>query len=167
MNRICWKIEDAFRSTDVIPNADFDKSILKSDAEYTQEEYEQIQHLYDEYNKGMQLFLKNQNQNDFGDDEVGFDIVHLKDIFADECSKLCPNTEVLANIVIDVCYTSNKNKTFAWDVAGEQIFNNVLKNSGYIIQYPIKDENGDIEFNGKMFSLYTQQIGGDADVDFE
>jgi hypothetical protein len=115
----------------------------------------------------MQLFLKKQNQNDFGDDEVGFDIVHLKDIFIDECNKACPNSEVLANIVVDLCYTSNKNKTFAWDVAGECIFNNVLRNSGCTIKYPIKDENGDIEFNGKRFSLHTQQIGGDIYVDFE
>ena len=85
----------------------------------------------------------------------------------DECIKVCPNEEVLANIVVDLCYTSSKNKTFAWDVAGEQIFNNVLKNSGYMIRYPVKDENGDIEFDGKKFSLYVQQIGGDADVDFE
>ncbi len=167
MNRICWKIEDEFFSTDVIPNVDFDRSILKSDAKYTHEEYEQIRQLYDEYNKGMQLFLKRQNQNDLGDDEVGFDIVHLKDVFVDECSKVCPNSEVLANIVVDLCYTSNKNKTFAWDVAGEQIFNNVLKNNDYIIQYPVKDENGCIEFNGKKFSLHAQQIGGDVDVDFE
>ena len=167
MNRICWRIEDAFQTADVLPNVDFDKSILKNTSVYTQEEYEQIKQLYDEYNRGMQLFLKNQNQNDFGDDEVGFDIVHLKDIFINECSKVCPNTDVLSNIVVDLCYTSNKNKTFAWDVAGEQIFNNVLKNSGYIIKYPIRDENGDIEFDGKMFSLHTQQIGGDLDVDFE
>ena len=167
MNRICWKIEDAFLSTDVMSDAVFDKNILKSDAEYTQEEYKQIQCLYDEYNKGMQLFLKKQNQNDLGDDEVGFDIIHLKDVFVDECNKVCPNSEVLANIVVDLCYTSNKNKTFAWDVAGEQIFNNVLRKNGYRIKYPIKDENGDIEFDGKRFSLYTQQIGGDADVDFE
>lgn len=167
MNRICWKIEDEFQTTDVLPSVDFDTSILKSDAEYTQEEYNQITQLYDEYNKGMQLFLKNQNQNDLGDDEVGFDIVRLKDIFIDECNKTCPNSEVLANIVVDLCYTSNKNKTFAWDVAGEQIFNNVLKKNGYKIQYPVKDENGDIEFDGKKFSLYIQQIGGDVDVDFE
>ena len=167
MNRICWKIEDEFQTTDVLPSVDFDTSILKSDAEYAQEEYNQIAQLYDEYNKSMQLFLKNQNQNDLGDDEVGFDIVRLKDIFVDECNKVCLNSEALANIVVDLCYTSNKNKTFAWDVAGEQIFSNVLKNNGYTIQYPRKDENGDIEFDGKKFSLYIQQIGGDVDVDFE
>jgi hypothetical protein len=167
MNRICWRIEDEFHTTDVLPNVDFDKSILKSNEPYTQEEYKQVEHLYDEYNKGMQLFLKKQNQNDLGDDEVGFDIVHLKDVFAGECSKVCPNLEVLANIVVDLCYTSSKNKTFAWDVAGEQIFNNVLKNSGYTIRYPVKDANGDIKFGGKTFSLYTQKIGGDVDVDSE
>ncbi|MEE1302332.1 MAG: hypothetical protein UHD64_06060 [Bacteroidales bacterium] len=167
MNRICWRIEDEFSSTDVLPNVDFDCSILKSSTEYTQEEYEAVKQLYEEYNKNMQLFLKQKKQNELGDDEVGFDITHLKDIFIDECSKVCPNIEVLANIVVDVCYTSNKNKTFAWDVAGEQIFNNVLKNNGYIIKYPIKDDNGDIEFCGNKFSLHIQQIGGDLDVDSE
>lgn len=167
MNRICWRIEDEFKTTNVLPNVKFDCSILKSNMEYTREEYEAVKQLYDEYNKNMQLFLKQQKQNDFGDDEVGFDVMHLKDIFIDECIKACPNLEVLANIVVDLCYTSSKNKTFAWDVAGEQIFNNVLKNNGYIIKYPVKDENGDIEFNGNKYSLYTQQIGGDLDVNFE
>ena len=167
MNRICWRIEDEFCTTDVLPNVEFDYSILKNDAEYTPEEYDAIKHLYDEYNKNMQLFLKQKNQNELGDDEVGFDIVNLKDIFIDECNKVCPDSEVLANIVVDLCYTSNKNKTFAWDVVGEQIYNNVLKNNNYTIRYPIKDSNGDIEFGGNKFSLYAQQIGGDLDVDSE
>ena len=167
MNRICWRIEDEFKTTDVLSHIEFDYSVLKSDAEYTQDEYEAVKQLYDEYNKNMQLFLKQKKQNELGDDEVGFDITHLKDIFVDECTQVCPSVEVLANIVVDLCYTSSKNKTFAWDVAGEQIFKNVLKNNEYIIQYPVKDENGDIEFNGNRFSLYTQQIGGELDVDFE
>ena len=167
MNRICWKIEDEFQTTNVLPNISFDRRILKNDAQYTAEEYRQVKRLYDEYNNCMQLFLKRHNQNEFGDDEVGFDIVQLKEAFISECNKVCPNSEVLSNIVIDLCYTSNKNKTFAWDVAGEQIFNNVLKNSGNIIQYPVKDINGDIEFDGKKFSLYIQQIGGDIDVDLK
>ena len=167
MNRICWKIEDAFATTNVLPNVEFDYSILKSAAEYTPDEYNAVKQLYDEYNKNMQLFLKQKKQNELGDDEVGFDILHLKDIFTAECIKVCPDLEVLANIVVDMCYTSSKNKTFAWDVAGEQIFNNVLQNNGGVITYPVKDECGDIEFCGNKFSLYTQKIGGDLDVDFE
>jgi hypothetical protein len=167
MNRICWRLEDEFKTTNVLPNVSFDCSILKSDTTYTQDEYDAIKQLYDEYNKNMQLFLKQKKHNELGDDEVGFDILHLKDVFVDECTKICPRVDVLSNIVVDLCYTSNKNKTFAWDVVGEQLFKNVLKNNGYIIQYPVKDDSGDIEFGGQKFSLYTQQIGGGLDVDFE
>lgn len=167
MNRICFRIEDEFQTTNVLPNVEFDHSILKTDAIYTQEEYDKIAKLYDEYNKNMQFFLKQKNKNELGDDEVGFDVMRFKNEFVDACSVVCPNEEILANIVVDLCYTTSKNKTFAWDVSGDQIFNNVLKNNGGIITYPIKDDNGNIEFCGKKFILHTQKIGGEANVDFE
>ena len=167
MNRICFKIEDEFQTTNVLPNVEFDHSILKSKAEYSQEEYDAVSKLYDEYNKNMQLFLKQKNKNELGDDEVGFDVMRFKNEFLNACMIECPNEEVLANIVVDLCYATSKNKTFAWDVAGEQIFRNVLKNNENIIAYPIKDNNGDIEFCGKRFTLHTQKIGGEANVDFE
>ncbi len=167
MNRICWRIEDEFQTTDVLPDIEFDYSILKTDAEYTKEEYDEISKLYDEYNKNMQFFLKQKNKNELGDDEIGFDVVRLKNEFVNDCSVICPDFEILSNIVVDLCYTSSKNKTFAWDIAGEQIFNNILKNNGNTITYPVKNDDGDIEFCGKRFSLHTQQIGGDLDVDSE
>lgn len=167
MNRICWRIEDAFQTMDVLPDVVFDPSILKSDAIHTVDEYNVIQQLYEEYNKNMQLFLKGANKNDSMKEERDVFTLQLTEEFAQACAVACPNEEVLANILVDVCYTSNKNKSFAWDIAGEQIFNNILKNNGYTIQYPVKDDNGDIEFCGKRFSLYTQQIGGDFNVDFE
>lgn len=167
MNRICFRIEDEFQTTNVLPDIEFNRSILKSDAQYSQEEYDEIARLYDEYNKNMQFFLKQKNKNELGDDEVGFDIIRLKNEFVNTCSSVCPNEEILANIVVDLCYTSSKNKTFAWDVSGDQIFKNVLKNNGGVISYPVKDEDGDIEFCGKRFVLHTQKIGGDVNVDIE
>jgi hypothetical protein len=167
MNRICWRIEDEFTTTNVLPNVEFDYSILKSDAVYTQEEYDAVQQLYDEYNKNMQLFLKGVKKNDSSKEERDAFVAQFTEEFANACSSVCPSDEILANILIDVCYTSNKNKSFAWDIAGEQIFQNVLKNNNYTISYPIKDENGDIEFGGNRFALYTQQIGGDLNVDSE
>jgi hypothetical protein len=167
MNRICFRLEDEFKTTDVLPDVKFDRSILKSGAEYTQEEYNAVAQLYDEYNKSMQFFLKQRKKNEFGDDEVGFDVTRLKNEFANACSIVCPNDEILSNIVVDLCYTISKNKTFAWDVAGEQIFKNVLKNNGDTITYPVKDENGDIEFCGKRFSLYSQKVGDKNYANFE
>ena len=167
MNRICWTIEDAFQTINVLPDVEFDCSILKSDAQYTQEEYDAIKDLYDNYNKSMQLFLKGIKNNDSSKEERDMFSSRLVEEFTQACEIACPNDEVLSNILVDVCYTSNKNKSFAWDIAGEQIFNNVLKNSGGIIRYPIKDSDGDIEFCGKRFSLHMQQIGGDINVDSE
>ena len=167
INRICWRIEEEFKTTDVLPNVEFDYSILKSDIKYTQDEYDSIKQLYDEYNKNMQIFLRGIKKNDSLKEERDNFVSQLTKEFSESCSIICPNIETMTNILIDICYTSNKNKSFAWDIAGEQIFNNVLKNNNYKIQYPIKDIDGDIEFCGNKFSLYTQKIGGDLDVDFE
>ena len=166
MNRICWKIEGEFQTVDVLPDVEFDRTILKSDAVYSQEEYDAIKELYDEYNKNVQIFLKGVKKNETNKEEREFAMIQFKDEFANACSTVCPNSEILANIVVDICYLSNKNKSFAWDVAGEEIFQNVLKNSGNKIHFPIKDDNGNIEFCGKKFSLYTKKVGGEYD-DFE
>lgn len=167
MNRICWKIEDEFHSADVLPDVEFDRSILKSKTAYSQEEYDAIKELYDEYNKTVQIFLKGVKKNDSDKTERDVVMNQLKNEFANACSVICPNSEILANIVVDICYLSNKNKSFAWGVAGENIFQNVLKNSENKIQFPVKDDNGDIEFCGEMFSLHTLEVRGDKNDDFE
>lgn len=167
MNRICWRIEDAFQSTDVLPDVYFDKNILKNDSEYTDEEFEAVRALYDEYNKNIQLVLRKQKKNEESDENVGLLVDQLKQTFLEECNKVCPSSEVLSNVVVDLCYSSNKNKTFAWDVAGEQIFQNVLKNNNNTISFPMKDENGNFEFCGEKFSLHTKVIGGENNDDFE
>lgn len=166
INRICWKIEDIFQSTDVIPGAEFNYSVLKSDAEYTQEEFDSIKQLYDEYNKNMQLFLKGIKKNESLKEERDVFVSQLVGNFSSACSSICPNTEILANILVDLCYTSDKNKSFAWDIAGEQIYCNVLKNNDNMISFPAKDENGDFEFSGERFSVCKKIVGGDND-DFE
>ena len=167
MNRICWKIEDEFKTTNVLPDVEFDRSILKSDAEYSQEEFDAIKSVYDEYNKNMQIFLKGIRKNDSDKTERDIVISQLKNEFSNICYSICPNSRVLTNIVVDICYTSNKNKSFAWDVCGNEIFKNVLVNSNNKIQFPIKDENGDIEFCGNKFSLFTKRMDGDINDDTE
>jgi hypothetical protein len=167
MNRICWQIEDAFQSTDVLPDVYFDINILKNDSEYTSEEFDDIKMLFDEYNKNMQLVLRKQKKNEECDENVGLAVDQLKQTFMEECYKVCPNLEVLSNIVVDLCYNSSKNKTFAWDVAGDQIFKNILKNNNNSIRFPVRDENGDFEFAGERFSIHTKIIGGENNDDSE
>ena len=52
-------------------------------------------------------------------------------------------------------------------MCGNEIFKNVLANSNNKIQFPIKDENGDIEFCGNKFSLFTKRMDGDINDDTE
>lgn len=167
MNRICWKIEDEFQSMDVLPDVEFDRSILKSSAEYSQDEYDSIKELYDEYGKNLLLISKGRTKNETNSEDAEIGVMQLKEKFIDACYSICSNSEVLTNIVVDICYTSSKNKSFAWDMCGEEIFHNVLQNNGYQMQFPVKDSNGDIEFCGKRFSLHTKVREGDKNDDFE
>ena len=162
INRICWKIEDEFQLVDVFPNVEFDKEILKSNITYSQEEYDAIKKLYDEYGKNLLLISKGRKKNETTAEDAEFSVNQLKESFKRDCLTVCPNSRTLANIVVDICYLSNKNKSFAWDVSGEEIFQNVLSNSGGKIQFPVKDEHGDIEFCGKRFSLHTKVVGGES-----
>ena len=166
MNRICWKIEDAFQSVDVLPGVDFDKNILKNNLGYTNEEFEAIKLLYNKYNTNMQLILKKKKKNEESDENVGLIVDQLKQVFLEECYKICSNSEILSNIVVDLCYSSSNNKTFAWDIAGEQIYQNVLKKNNNVISFPVKAQNGEFEFAGESFVIQKKTIGGE-DNDFE
>lgn len=167
INRICWKIEDEFKTTDVLPDVEFDRSILKSDTEYSQEEFDEIKKLYDEYGQTIALLCKNKHKNDINDQDIEMDVIRCKKSFIERCCEICPNHLALTNVLIDVCYDSNKSKSFAWDICGNEIFQNVLNNSGKQIQFPVKDENGDIEFCGNTFSLFIKRMDGDIDDDTE
>lgn len=167
MNRICWKIEDEFKTTNVLPDVEFDRSILKSDAKYSQEEFDAIKELYNEYGKDLLLISKARTKNETHNEDAEIGVFQLKERFVDACYSICSNAKTLTNIVIDICYISNKNKSFAWDMCGDEIFKNVLKNSGGKIQFPIKDENGDIKFCGNTFSLFTKRMDGDDNDDSE
>jgi hypothetical protein len=36
-----------------------------------------------------------------------------------------------------------------------------------MITYPMKNNDGDIEFCGKKFAIHTQKVGGETNDDFE
>lgn len=160
MNRICWKIEDEFKTNNVLPDVEFDRSILKSGENYSQEDFNAIQNLYNEYGKAMLLLSKGRTKNETNSEDVEMSFIKLKNDFVSACYSICNNGKILADIIVDVCYTTNKNKSFAWEICGEEIFKNVLNNSGNIMKLPVKDENGDIDFCGNKFSLVSIKIGG-------
>ena len=157
INRICWAIEDEFDGNKPLKFVDFDHSILKSGVEYCKKAYDSVLKIYKEFNNIMKEFSK----NNYNGEENFADRCAILTWFKEQCDALCLSEDVLCDIMIDICYSTNKSKQFAWDMCGETIVKNLLKNNSGNISFPCQDEDGDILFKGEKYSMKNIIIGGD------
>lgn len=81
--------------------------------------------------------------------------------FKNKLHTICPNEEVLTNIIIDITYGKKVNKQYAWDICGEQIIKNLLSKNSYEYKYPVASDDGNIEWNGYKFKM---EIMEDKDI---
>lgn len=165
INRICWKIEDIFKSKDVLPGANFDYHILTSDAIYSKAEFNAIEELYAEYIRTIRNIKKQyaQKSNDVADNDMVADLFVAKETWKEKCLSVCNNEKVLTNILLEVCYNSNNSKSMVWDVCGEQIVKNLLEKNNNMLHFPKRCVDGDIEFDGEMFAI--SEVIADEEVD--
>lgn len=163
MNRICRKIEQMFDGYLGKKNrsAAFDYTILKSGAEYTQHQFNLIKRLYDNYCGRVASYAMFADREKMDKAEAAASLSALRDEFERGCAIVCPNKTTLCDIVLDLCYTSNTSKQFAWDMCGGQIIQNLLSRSGHKISFPTLDKDGDVEFAGNRFTVVTKQMEGD------
>lgn len=155
MNRICWKIEDEFKDIKLKCNNDdvgFDKELYKTDKRYSKSMYDKIVELLKEY-KAKQRDYFQTNKNVLKAEEKTEKRKIFTNNFKEKAEKICPNSEDLCNIVIDLTYNSKTNRQFAWDVCNEQIINNILTRNNNKYTIPIRDDDGDIEWDGLKFRM--------------
>ncbi|WP_227884046.1 hypothetical protein [Enterocloster citroniae] len=165
LNRICWKIESIFDKYYLPLKDNFDYSILKSDVEYTPYMFGKIKRIYDEYVSELREYSKvcaKERIKDYDSKTLKFT---LQENFRRHCVEACPNADMLCNIILDICYTKNGSKRFAWDMCGETIIQNLLKRNNYKITYPTYDQNGDIEFGGNTYRMTTTDIKVAIDIE--
>lgn len=157
MNRICWKVEEEFKGNKNSGSKEkFDYSVMKSGLQYNQHQYKQLQRLYNKHNALMQSYKKISKQDDIDKEESNDQSRQFVDEFRNSALEICNNMIELTDMVLDICYSKQnekKSKQFAWDICGEQIIKNLCQRNNFNINIPIKDENGDIEFNGKKFRM--------------
>jgi hypothetical protein len=91
----------------------------------------------------------------------------MKETFKKACFLICPNEEMLCNIVIDMCYTNNNSKQFAWDICGDVFIKNLLRKNNYEINYPTLCKTGDILFNGQCFKMEKTKINVEVEMEEE
>lgn len=166
MNKICWRLEEIFdKYKDSLNDMNFDYTILKSKVEYDNTNFNKVKELYNEYLLRLKQYMQTSSVNKI-DEEDNKVMRHIfKESFKERAYEICNNADELCNIVLDLCYTNNSSKQFAWDICGDIIINNLLKRNNYTIQYPILDKNGYIEFSGEKFSLYTKKLTNEVDYE--
>lgn len=160
INRICRNIENKFDDKlKANIKGEFDYSILKSVGyEYSKQDYKKIEDIYKQYKKcSSDIMKKLKSEKSSSDDNMCMRYM-LKRTFKDMCFNICPNENILCNIVLDLCYNSDKSKKFSWDICGDVFIKNLLKLNNYEITFPKKDKNGDIYFKGERFSMKTTKI---------
>ena len=162
MNRICWLIESEF--DDFLKNqkddVDFDYTIMKRNIEYKQSDYYNLRKLYQQYSKRMGLLsatLKSQKPfiqdlNDLYKNRI--------DLFREASYSVCPDQEVLCDILLDLCYGNSKSKQFVWDMCSDTIVKRLLERNYHQITYPIRadEESKEFEYDGESFILETVKM---------
>lgn len=164
MNRICHRFEEEFDGHLWLhaSREDFDFSILKDeDTEYTQTQYYAISRLYAQHNEWLQAYR--QTQKKLRTDGTDTDAENMNRAFEQEYYRVCSNSALLCNIVVDLCYRKIGTQQFAWAMCGEEIFHNLLKRNGYTLRFPVRDPEGDIIYNGKRFSMKEVRSKYDRD----
>ncbi len=170
MNRICWKIEKEFENIKMeLESNYFDISLLKSDVTYSQKIFNEINKLYKEYLFEIKRYMQTYHDNRNFKEEMQIKRIEFKDKFKQKAYEICNNEKELCNIVVDICYSNENSKQFAWDICGDIIIENLLEKNNYIVQFPIADENGDIEYAGERFSLLTRFVDceDEDEIDFK
>ena len=168
VNRIAWLLEDEFGNGKKIGKTDpeFDYTILKSGTQYTSDSFREIRTVYEEYlvaTTQLRTIYMTTGAMDCNDWSVEREMLANK--FATQCHVVCPNEYELCDIVLDMCYTSEKLKQFAWDICGDTIIENLLKKNGNRLCYPIiSDSECEFEYAGKHFAMREYNVDEEKDM---
>lgn len=161
MNRICRRFEREFDGYLGRHNAnvDFDYTIMKSGAEYTQGQYNAVLKLYEGYNKRLRSFAVFASCERVDEYDTFSRMIEMRNEFEQECTRVCPNRFALCDIVLDICYRRSSTKRFAWEMCANEIIENLLAKNGGKLTYPTLDADGDIEFAGNRFAMREHTMG--------
>ena len=167
VNKICRIFEEAF---DGLPSRrtltkDFNYEFLKTDAKYNNRQFYDIKKLYDEFNAEARNYKIYANYERVDKGTRVANVNEMRRQFVKECSKICPDSKVLCNISLDMCYKREGTKRFAWEVSGDEIVNNLLRKNDNIITYPEMSDDGDLEYCGNTYATKSYKMEDYMDGD--
>ena len=160
MNKICRKFEQEFDGilTRSRVDAPFDYRFMRNDSQYSQRLYNDVKQVFDNYNKRLKKYKVFAEYERIDDFEWQQALTEIEDEFRRSCDELCPNEDVLCNVILDICYKTSSTKRFAWSMCAENIIKNLLVVNDGVVRYPVPDESGNISYAGKKFSIHKKEL---------
>ena len=161
VNKIANKVENVFDGdlNISIKEKSFDYTIYMTDNKHkaTQKQKAKLVELYEEHKKAVKVkFCVAEQENKDSRAKSNYELFEIERVKAME---IITDEEVLANTLIEMSYKSTKiSRAFVWNLVGDVILANLLKKNKNTIHYPVKDNEGDIVFNGNRFRLETKTI---------
>lgn len=163
MNRICWAIEKDLDGIDMFKDVAFDYSVLKSDENYDEQNYNIVKHICTSYKLNVQLAKKRAMLNCDTDEESDWQNVDIiLQNLVENLHSNCSNEEELCDILADLCYRDGVSKQIFWKACGDIVVNRLLKSHNYKLSYPKKSEDGDFWCKGVRYVMTEITVeGGD------
>ena len=162
MNRLCRIVEEEFNGyvSSVKKSKEFDYSIMKSNCGYDKTIYYNIKKVYEDYLQQLKKISIDVNTFRLDNDEINFKRIECIENYKRKCESICSNKYELCDIMLDICYKTEKSKKFVWDICGDVIIENLLKKNDNCFSYYKYDENGNIEFSGERYVKIKERIDG-------
>ena len=162
INKIAKKVEDEFDKVFGYNrrNNNFDYSIYlydNVDEKVTSAQIKKICDMYEEYKNINKSNKIRKRSIDFEGSMKDNEIVYEE--MSRELIEIIPNEKLLVNTLIELSYSKSKvSKVFAWTLGGKSILRCMLSKNGNEITFPIRDENGNVEFNGEKFKMVKKVL---------
>lgn len=165
VNRIAHKLENKLDKLPTnIRKSNFNKNILITDKKVKKAMQEELLDLYKKYNIDIRNTMKS-NVNKIKDSVE--DIKNNRELymksFIEKANEICKNdSEVLCNALVELLYDKTNSKQFLWDTCGDYIINKLLNENNSTINFPVKDINGNILWDGEKYSMKSIEIKEDT-----
>lgn len=169
MNKICWRFEAEFDSymKKYNPGGKFDYTIMKSGEIYTAKQKREIKELFDKYvEQNKQYMIRASKERVAYEDKLETRRVLVEE-FRRAAYEICSNRYQLGDIILDMTYTREGSKQFAWDVIPDVINENLFRNSGGVMYIPEKDADGDVYFHGNTYLFVPYHHEGGVECNQE
>ena len=158
VNKVAWLVEDNFDKNPTIANVDFDHTIyqLEDKSIGDSKQIKKIKDAFQEYknSKNNQTKFKYFNKED-----ICREVEDRDTGIRDNIEEIIPDRQVLLNTLIHLSYDKSIiGRWMVWLVVGDLIIENMLDNNNRIVNYPQKNVDGNIEYDGYKFTMVEKYI---------